>query len=62
MKLKSNGAVRKANKSLARVRIKPFQNMGLPAALVKEIREEFENCFAQGVLFERHNTNWQAQP
>jgi len=62
MKLKSNGAVRKANKSLARVRIKPFQNMGLPAALVEEIREEFENCFAQGVLFERHNTNWQAQP
>jgi hypothetical protein len=62
MKLKSNGAVRKANKSLARVRIKPFQNMGLPKALVKEIREEFENCFAQGVLFERRNTNWQAQP
>ena len=62
MKLKSNSAVRKANKALAKVRIKPFQTMGLTPALVKEIREEFENCFAQGVLFERHKSNWQAQP
>ena len=61
MKIKSNSSVRRANKQLAKVRIKPFQNMGLPRSLVKEIREEFENCFAQGVLYERHNTNWQAQ-
>ena len=61
MKIKSNNTVRKANRALAKMRIKPFQNMGLPRSLVKEIREEFENCFAQGVLFERHNTNWQAQ-
>lgn len=61
MKIKSNSTVRKANRALAKIRIKPFQNMGLPRAIVKEIREEFENCFAQGVLFERHNTNWQAQ-
>ena len=53
MKIKSNNAARKYNKELAKIRIKPFLNLGLPATLTKEIREEFENCFAQGVLFER---------
>lgn len=60
MTIKSNSVVRKANKALAQARIKPFKNMGLPPALVREIQSEFENCFAQGVLFERNNTNWQA--
>jgi len=60
MKIKSNAAIRKTNKALAKMRIRPFTNMGLPHALVKEIREEFEDCFVQGILFERNHTNWQA--
>lgn len=61
MQIIKSSTVRKANRALAKARLKPFQNMGLPKPLVKEIYEEFQNCFAQGVLFERHGTNWQAQ-
>ena len=59
MKIKSIATARKANKALSKARIVPFKNLGLPPALIKEIQAEFENCFAQGVLFERHNSNWQ---
>jgi hypothetical protein len=54
MKIQSNYDIRRANKQLAAARIKPFQKLGLPRNLVEKIREEMENCFAQGVLYERN--------
>lgn len=54
MKIKSSSSIRRVNRQLSAARIKPFAKLGLPKNLVKEIREEMENCFAQGVLYERN--------